>query len=315
MYLKHGAYYFVDRSGKWHRLGRDYVRALTAYAELNVRVMKSTLGAVIERYLVEVIPTKAPRTQRDNLKELKLLKQAFGHMAPDEITPQDIYAYMDARKAPVRANREKALLSHVFSYAIRWGKAEDNPCRLVKGNKEKPRSRYISDDEFCAVYEIAPPVVRVAMMISYITGLRQGDVLALSRNNIGEEGLEVKPAKSATSSGQTMLFTWTAELKGVVDQAKALRGDLRSIYLICNQKGQRYTSNGFHSMWRNVMGKALKDGVIEERFTFHDIRAKAASDSEDAHLLGHQDQSILNRVYKRKAVRVKPLTPKILDKG
>ena len=61
------------------------------------------------------------------------------------------------------------------------------------------------------------------------------------------------------------------------------------------------------------MKRVVETALIAERFTFHDIRAKAASDSDDDRLLGHEDSRTLNRHYKRKAVKVTPLKPKILD--
>jgi hypothetical protein len=62
-----------------------------------------------ERYQREVLPTKAPLTQRDNLIQLAQLYKFFD--APpallERITPQHIRQYLDWRKdAPVRANRE-----------------------------------------------------------------------------------------------------------------------------------------------------------------------------------------------------------------
>ncbi len=72
-------------------------------------------------------------------------------------------------------------------------------------------------------------------------------------------------------------------------------------------------SSGFQAMWRRLMKRAVETGLIAKRFTFHDIRAKAASDSDDDKLLGHEDSRTLNCHYKRKAVKVTPLRPKILD--
>ena len=54
---------------------------------------------------------------------------------------------MDWRKdAPVRANREKALFSHIFNKAREWGyTAAPNPCAGVKGFTERGRDAYIED--------------------------------------------------------------------------------------------------------------------------------------------------------------------------
>ena len=43
------------------------------------------------------------------------------------------------------------------------------------------------------------------------------------------------------------------------------------------------------------------------------FRGPFLSDSDDDRLLGHEDSRTLNRRYKRKAVKVTPLRPKILD--
>ena len=111
MYFIHSAYYFVDRDGKWHPLGRNRVRALAKYGELTEAPGSLLrMGSLMDRYMKEVAPKKAPRTYKNNTNEIRTLRAVFGRMCPEEVTPQDIYAYMDARKAPTAANREKALL-------------------------------------------------------------------------------------------------------------------------------------------------------------------------------------------------------------
>lgn len=57
-----------------------------------------------------------------------------------------------------------------------------------------------------------------------------------------------------------------------------------------NRIGARYTLDGFSTAWQKLMAKAIKDKVLEQSFTFHDLRAKAGSESENAQdLLGHDD--------------------------
>ena len=50
----------------------------------------------------------------------------------------------------------------------------------------------------------------------------------------------------------------------------------------------------------------LERGLIVERFTFHDLRAKAGSDGTDEKLLGHMDPGVLRRVYRRRPELVNP---------
>lgn len=54
------------------------------------------------------------------------------------------------------------------------------------------------------------------------------------------------------------------------------------------------------------MRRAHEEGVIEERFTFHDLRAKDGTDAENGELLGHTSQAMFERVYRRKPWSVAP---------
>ncbi|MGH9199274.1 MAG: tyrosine-type recombinase/integrase, partial [Acidimicrobiia bacterium] len=102
-------------------------------------------------------------------------------MRPRDVDPVCVYQFLDIRgkSAPVAANRQKALLSHVFSCAIRWGVVRDNPCRNVKRLPEKPRDRYVEDWEFKAIVNFSPELIRHYVVFKYLTGLRQGDILRL----------------------------------------------------------------------------------------------------------------------------------------
>lgn len=63
----------------------------------------------------------------------------------ETIQPLHVRQYLTWRKAtPVRANREKALLSAIWNFARDIGyTALANPCAGIKGNKETGRDIYI----------------------------------------------------------------------------------------------------------------------------------------------------------------------------
>jgi integrase len=285
VYKKHGAFYYVTHERKWVRLGVTLQEMHAAYYKL---LEKPTaifnMGDLIDRYMQEVAPTKAPRTYRDNQKEAANLKAVFQKVNPKEITPIHIYRYIDERSktAPVRANREVALLSHMFTKGIRWGIVESNPCKSVERNPEKPRERYAEDWEFDAVYNLAPDIVQCIMDFAYLTCQRISDILDVKETDLTEEGIRVIVNKSIGKKRVTtkLLITWTDALRACVNRARNLRGKIRGLYLFCRRDGQQYTYDGFSSMWQRNMDKALKLGLIHERFTFHDIRAKSYSDEE-----------------------------------
>ncbi len=307
MYLRRGKYYFVDVSGKWHPLGPDYVKAMGAYAELTGPGRPCvTMESVIEKYRLHVLPHKAESTQKHEGPKLTRLASVFGGMLPDDVTIQHVYRYMDARSAaPTAARHEVTLLHHVFVKAIRWGAATKNPAQGIEKPKSKPRDRYVTDEEYLAVWELAIPSLRVAMDLALLTGLRRGDLLNLTRGSLTDDGLLVKSQKTS----KALLFEYTEELNEVLSRAKKLRPQLPGRYLIRTREGRQYTGSGFAANWQRLMRKAQKNGI--EKFTFHDIRAKSASDSaslrEASERLGHTSMAMTDRVYMRTARKVKPL--------
>src|SRR5690606_26551917 len=190
MYLRRGAYYFVDVSGTWHPLGRDYVKAMGKYAETTDPGRPcTTLGPVIEKYRLHVTPQKAESPRKCEIGQLTRLASAYGHLLPDDVTQQMIYRYLDERSAsPTAARHDVTLLGHVFTKAIRWGAATKNPAHGIEKPKSKLRDRYVTDKEFLAVRELARPSIRVAMDLALLTGLRRGDILNLTRDNLTEDG-------------------------------------------------------------------------------------------------------------------------------
>lgn len=312
VYLKCGSYYFVDKNNKWHKLAKTLPEAMAKWAELvdpNQPIYK--MNQLFDRYMLEVAPTKAKESYRDNIREMKNLRIAFGEMAPDAIEPMHIYKYLDIRGkvAKTRANREKSLLSHVFSMAIRWGIVRDNPCRNVKRLKETKRDRYITDQEFLTVRNIAPEFIQQLMDLAYITGLRKGDLLDIKYSDIKEDGIYV----TVNKTGKNHCIEWSETLKACIEQIKQSQTAQSSTFLFSTRSGEAYTVSGFDSIWQRFMRKAVKQGVIKERFRFHDIRRKAATDAEKAggrefarQLLGHTHQTT-TAIYISGVEKVKPL--------
>ena len=309
IHYKHGAYYYVIKRARkvtWTRLGKTESEMYTKLAEIKSdHINKNTMAEFFDRYRKDVLPEKAESTQKYYKEQLVRLNKVFGHMPPLSITTVMVYAFLDtrAKKAKVQANREVALLSTVFSYCIRWGIITTNPCTDIKKHKEQTRDRYIEDWEYKAIYEFAKPVIQIMMEIAVITGMRQRDILDLKLSDITDGGLNIITNKK----GAKQIFKLTPDLKKAIGEAKSLRKVTSSSFLICNRKGQPYTSSGFKSLWQKTMVAALKKGIIAERFTFRDLRPKAASDHEDGtKLLAHADPKTTIKYYLRKPKKVTP---------
>ena len=137
-------------------------------------------------------PSKSVQTHRDTDKEMANLLKVFAYMPIGAIAPMHIREYMDIRGqvAKIRANREKALFSHLFKRAREWGyTATQNPCQGVKGFKETGRPTYITDMKCYQVKAQADVTVVDAMDMALLTGQRPADLLKLKRTDIRDGAL------------------------------------------------------------------------------------------------------------------------------
>lgn len=292
----------------WTKLSSDRAEALRLWAQREgVREDDSTrlFSVVARRYVREVFPTKAYATRRDNDKELANLLKVFGHVPIDVIAPMHVREYMDIRgqKAKVRANREKALLSHIYNKAREWGyTAMQNPCQGVKGFKEMGRSRYVSDAEFDLVKAHSHFMVADAMDLALLTGQRPSDVLKFKRTDIRDGALCVTQNKT----GAMLRIEVIGELASVIDRINQRPRKAIGAYLIQDANGQPLSYCALRSRFDKARALAKVD------FQFRDIRAKAATDTGDlAHsqkLLAHKNREMTEHYVKaRMGERVRPL--------
>lgn len=315
MYLKHGAYYFANpATSSWEPLGKDLGAALAAYAMRIGGVWSGrTLGDVIDRYRAEVLPLKRAATTRTfETRQLGLLRGVFGDMLPDSVTAQHCYRYMDGRRGktgkpvPSAARHEIKLLGHVFTKAIRWGVATINPVRTLEHDVKARMKRYVTNEEFAAVWDRSTERMRVAMDLALLTGLRRGDLLALTRACLTDDGIAVQTSKT----GAGLLILWTTALREAVERAKRLKPQVPGTYLLRTREGHPYSAAGFAANWKRTMAKAVAQAEIEP-FTFHDLRRKSASDSESVTeaqaRLGHSSEAVTRQFYMAKPARVRPL--------
>lgn len=103
----------------------------------------------------------------------------------------------------------------------------------------------------------------------------------------------------------------TPQLSAVIDRTRSLRRPIGSFFVITSRKGTPYTKDGFRSAWQRLMAEANKQGLIQEKFTFHDIRAKHLSDRDEQQLNaqlagGHTDPSVTKRYIRTPKGRIYP---------
>lgn len=341
--LKNGAYRYQVPPGQeaqWDgkhefTLGRDLPTAYKVWAERIGNPPKvTTVGDLLDRYLIEIVPTKKPATQRSDMRVIPLLKKRFTQFSvepgPRGVEPQHIYQYVTKRKAALtRAHREMAVLSHAFTWAVQWGIIKKHPfireVRFERDLQPKRKERYVEDWEIVEALTLAPYRKRgsVLMCQAYIRlklaniGLRATDMLRLKVSDATPDGFHVQPSKTEKTTGRRQFFTWLDKdgndtgRRRAWDMALAARPLDIAPYLFCNKRGESYfdeetgSASGFESIWQRFMDRVLEETKVKARFAERDLRAKVGSDAESIEraqrILGHADQRVTQTFYRRKA--------------
>jgi hypothetical protein len=104
--FRYDAYYYRVPKGQEHmwdgkkefHLGQSLSEASTEWAKRLHRIEHdATVDALLTRYKLDVIPSKAAATRRGDVQALVHLRKVFGHMRPRDVLPRHIYKYLDTR--------------------------------------------------------------------------------------------------------------------------------------------------------------------------------------------------------------------------
>lgn len=305
---------------KTFKLGNSLPEAYRVWAERMERHLDAkNIGQLLDRYLIEVVPKKAPQSQKADIHHSKKLRGVFGHMSIFDLEPKHVYLFYDKQTAKVSARRQIALLSHAFTMAVQWGYISRHPFKgEIRLEGEKPRTRYVEDWEVLECLSLpamrksgSVRAIQAYIRLKLLTGLRRGDLLRLQISDFTDEGLRVETSKT----GKPIMYAWDDSLRAAYDMAIAARPVDIAPYLFCTRRGRSYVDSrgeaeGWASMWQRFMARVKKETKVTEHFTDHDLRAKVASDAESLErakqLLAHADSRLTQRVYRRKAEIVSP---------
>jgi integrase len=177
--------------------------------------------------------------------------------------------------APYQANRLAALLSKMFSLAIRWQMRPDNPCKGVERNHEEKRSRYLSSEELrrlteaLAVHPSKPVANAVRLLL--LTGGRKTEVLAATWDQFDlAEGVWVKPS-SHTKQKREHRVPLSAPARQLLVEMRAEAGDSRFLF------PARSGGNVGHLTEIKKSWAALCKAAGISGFRIHDLRHSYAS--------------------------------------
>lgn len=315
VYLRMSGYYYkpgdttkkiADSTASKAEIWRAYEKVITEQKN------KITFENIWNKFLASAdYADLAPRTQKDYLTHAKNLLPTFGAADASAIRPEHIRKYMDIRgnSSRTQANHEHSSMSRVYRWAYQRGYVPGNPCTGVDKFPKGQRDRYITDEEYAAIYEAAQPSVKAAMEIAYLCAARVSDVLKMKQNQIMDNGIYIQQGKN----GVKQIKAWNNRLREAIALTDTLPSG--SQHVIRTKYGEGYLYKGFNEVWGKARAKASEKLGYPLDCTFHDLKAKGISDyegsSKDKQIFsGHKTESQV-LVYDRK-VKVSPTLNKVM---
>jgi integrase len=292
MYRRGSSFYYVDAAGKWIPLGSDKARALHAWVDLECLPPSASVGELVRRYLTDCMDRFAPSTRSRYAAYARTLEAKFGKLPADDLTRFSLARWRDGGEVKRSwFNGCLSLLRVAYRKGGEWGWSTTNEAEGVTFNEVAGRGRYVSDVEFRAMRDQAPRWLQTAMDLSYLTGMRESDVLSLRWNAVGER-LVVEQIKTGTRQA----FEISPALRAVLEGAK--RRAIVGLFVVATEKGRPISARRLQEAFARARDLA---GVVDARF--HDIRGKAATDAFEAGedyqaMLGHSTKRMSDRYVK-----------------
>lgn len=258
-----------------------------------------TFTELMDRYLAEHASRRAHYRRYVNM--VTNLKTFFGNPKLVHVTPKTIVAFKNKRYAdgvkPATINRELAMLKKAFNLACReWEWAKDNPvCRVSMEREQNTRDRWLTEEEEGRLLAAAAPWVRELIVFAINTGMRRGEILALTWAGVDFTRRTVTVFRSKNGERRTIPVNQT--VFDLLTQKYATRSS-DSLLVFASQMATPLDGSNL----RRGFTCALKAAQIED-LHFHDLRHTFATRLVQAgvdlykvqRLLGHKSPSMTQR--------------------
>lgn len=259
---------------------------------------KHTLAEALDRYEREVLPEKAETTQAAQRAQITWWRARLGdHFLADIRTPMVGDArqvLLDSGMAAATANRYTALLSGVFSTAVKeWEWTFDNPCSRLRAFRETgARIRFLDERERRALLDACAdhphPHLHDVVVLALHTGMRKNEILTITWAQLDLDREQIRLTDSKNHD-QRVVPLLGAALTAMRERARVRRIDTNLVFYAPTKPCVPCDIDRAFAEARETAGLA--------DFVFHDLRHTAASYLAQAgcslheigQMLGHRD--------------------------
>jgi integrase len=261
------------------------------------RIRTLTLGALVERYAVEVTPQKL--SAYAEMSRIRILRaDAIYKISLAQLSPVHIAEFLQRRLKVVSgetARKDGKLIRHIIDMARKtWGiQLASNPALLVDlPPPSKARTRRLSEIDRAqldqALKRSRSPLLRAAIELAVETGMRRGELLRARWTDLSADHALLTIPQTKTDTPRTIPLTPGA--REIISALRALPIESANILPM--------SANALRLAWERLRRRAKVQDL-----RFHDLRHEAVSRffemglsvPEVALISGHRDPRMLFR--------------------
>ena len=252
-----------------NKIAKDEYKNITA-PKVKQLMFKELLDNYIKQH-IEINSDNPEKTLKTTLTEMQNVKSLYDKNL-SHITTEDIIKIFDkvSSTAPIQANRVIGKLKAIFNWGIKTKYTASNPAADIHKNKERSKSRFLSDGElkrfFDAIKSENHQDATDHIMISLYTAIRKGAVISMTWDNIS---FQDKTCKILIKSNEPQIVPLVEPVIKILERRKE---NSNSKFVFPSETSNSGHIEGIRKPWDRILKKAeLKD------LTLHDLRRTLAS--------------------------------------
>jgi integrase len=254
-------------------MAKKKAEAVEGRYELPSKKPSPLFQVMAEEYLQYYQANRRPRSVVRHEMAYRALQPFFtGHRLAD-ISPFLIEKYKRGRKeqgrSEVTINRELAFLKNLFTMAIKWGKASENPVSQVRFFREdNGRTRFLMEEEETRLLACCNTSLRPLVITALHTGFRKSELLSLRWEHVDFQHRLIIVEAAYVKNGETRSIPMTATLIETLRPLQEEAEPSNPVFLTHAGTPYRHIAKVFATACRRA-------GLTD--VTFHDLRHTFAS--------------------------------------
>lgn len=285
---------------------------------INIDLKNVTVSDLLEEwYTKRIFPNINPNTQKRYYYFMKTLNSNIGFMKITEVKRYHIETMLEnIRNSGNASLHEKLQLTKkFFNYAVNSEIINRNPCNDISIKYEPKEKRLLTREELIRIDNCDLLLRDKALLYVFrYTGMRCGEVFALTKNDIDKESMTINISKTIvsargpafvqekpkTSAGNRIIPIFVPLAKPLFDYIDRLDESVE--YLFLNNVGGFHTITSANHLVKRILRNC---GIYDSEITPHYFRHNFISECYDAGVdvkkvqkwVGHKDIKTTLDVY------------------